>query len=312
MMRRTPGVIFNVVGQSIDLRFALGRPTSATFIVLRAYAEDESTPEFSGTATVDAPNATLTAAAGPSQADPQRLPLTSTAGVTTGRKYTLSQNSLSEVVQPVEVGSGYVRVRSPLQNDYTSGAAFASTILTAAIDSTFIQDRSKLSDLSDTYPDFRVKWSVLYAGQTYTVYSFFDVVRVQVTHDVDIADVNDRAPGLHETLPIEYRAEDGRPLIDAAYRMVRAHMQAVSVDINAIRDDEVIDELVILGSLRILAEGGWSPSGIDRGLYLERATTNFDRFFEQHFQIVLKHRIDQQRGLLSQNERPRVAPIFRK
>ncbi len=311
-MRRSAAVIFNVTGQTIEIRFALGRPTSATFSVLRAYAEDESTPEFSGSATVDAPNTTLSAAAGPAQADPQRIPLTSTAGITVGRKYVVSQNSLSEVVQPVEVGSGYIRVRSPLQNDYTTGATFVSTTLTATVDSTFIQDRSKLSDLSDTYPDFRVKWSVVYAGQTYTVYSFFDVVRTQVTHDVDITDINDRAPGLHDNLPLEYRAEDGRPLVDTSFRMVRAHLQAIGVDVNAIRDNEVVDELVILGSLRILAEGGWSPPGIDKDRYIERTVTNFDRFFEQHFQIVLKHRIDQQAGLLSQSERPAVAPLFRK
>lgn len=298
-MRRIPGLLYNVTGQLLELRFPLGRPTSATFSVMRAWADDDATAEFSGAGTVDTVNTTSSAAAGPAQSDPQRIPLTSTAGITTGRRYVISANGLQESVQPLEVGTGYVRVRTPLQNDYASGATFVGTTITAAVDGTFIADRSKLSDLSDTFPDYRVRWSIVYAGATYPLYSFFDVVRAQISHDVDISDINERAPGLHTSLPTEYRADDGRTLPDAAWRVVRARMVTIGVDPNSIRDDEVIDELVIRAALQVLAEGGWAPKGLEVTDYIEVTTKNFDRFFEQHFAVAIKHRRELQLGSLS-------------
>jgi hypothetical protein len=302
MARRTAAVIYNILNQTLELRFPKGRPTSATFSVYRAFVDiDNSAPaEFSGTATLETINTTTTSAAGPAQPDPQQLVLASYAGLQTGRPYLLQSNSVQEWVELIEIAGSYVRVRFPLQYDYASGATLASTWLTAAVDNTWITDASKLSDMTDTFPDFRVKWDVVYSGQTYTVYSFFDVVRALVRHNVEIGDVNARAPGLVDSLPVEYRVEDGRPLIDAAWSSVRAHLQAMNIQVDAIREDEVLDELVILRTLRVLAEGGWRPATFqDQQSYLEMTRSNYDRFIEQHFAASLKHRVDYQLGSLS-------------
>jgi hypothetical protein len=300
-VRQTPALTWNVTGQQLDLRFALGRPTSAAFAVFRAYMDDDATPEFSGSAVLDTVNTTSSAIAGPTQTDPQNISLGSVAGILATRKYLLAGGGAQAWIAPVQIGTSNVRHRHVLETDFASGSTFQSTYLTAAVDNAWILDRSKLSDLSDTYPDYRVKWTVVYAGATYVVYSFFDVLRSPTFHSVDIDDINTRAPGLEDSMPVEYRIEDGRPLIDSAYRSVRAHLQALGVDLNILRSNESIDELVILRSLRQLAEGGWSPPGMDKQLYLQTTTSNYDRFFEQHYQTSLKDRVDYQFGILQRN-----------
>lgn len=310
-MRKTPTAIWNVISQQLELRFPLGRPTSATFEVFRAFGSDDATPEFSGAATVDAPNTTTSSAAGRSQADPQRIALTSTADLVELREYLIGGAGLSERVQIMELGAGFVRVRLPLQNDYASGATFQSTTLFASIPDVFAADRGKLSDLSDTFPDYRVKWAVTYAGAVNVVYSFFDLVRSAVTHDVSIADINDRAPGLMDDLPLEYKPEQGRPLVNAAELYVRAHLVANGVDPNSIRDPEAFDELVIRAALLVLAEGGWHPKVFSAGEYVALTGENYRRYWETHFGVVIKPRLDLQVGAAQRaGEVPRRADRF--
>lgn len=302
-MRRTTAILFGITGQTLELRFPRGRPTSATYKILRAFVEiDDAAPaEFSGAATLESINTTTTAIAGAGQTDPQQLQLASYVGLQAGRKYLLTGNAVTEWVDLVEITNTYVRVRYPLQYAYPVGATLQSTWLTATVDPTWIADPSKISDLSDTFPDFRVRWDVVYAGVTNVVYSFFDVTRAQVRHHVEIDDVNTRFPGLADALPVEYRAEDGRPLIDAAWGSVRAHLQAVNISVDAIREDEVIDELVVLRTLRMLAEAGVHPAQIPPAAFIALTTGNYDRFFEQHFAASLKHRVDYQLGPLNRS-----------
>lgn len=290
-MRRPAALIYTVLGQQLELMVRGARPTAATFEVFAQYDTDDAVAEFSGSATLDTPSTTLNGAAGPAQSDPNRIPLTSTAGLVTTRRYLLSQNSLQEVVELVEIGSGYARARHPLQNAYSSGATFQSTYLFAAVDAAFIQDDGNLSDMTDATPDYRVKWTITVSGADTVVYSFFDVVRAPVTHSVDPSDLDSAVPGLIDALPIQYRAEGGRPLIDRAWSSVRAEFAAMDIDINAVRDDEVIDELVILRSVLALAMGGWSPPQMDKALYLQTARDEYRRFVEMHFKVTLKHAV---------------------
>ncbi len=297
MSRRIGALTYGLLAQTLEVMCRTGRPSSATFEVFRQFALDESTPEFSGSATVDTPNTTLSAAAGPAQSDPQRIPLTSTAGLVGGKRYLVAQNALQEWVDLVEIGSGYARAASPLQNDFTAGATFQSTHLSAAVDATFIQNISNLSDTIDTTPDYRVVWTITVGGVVLpTVYTYFDVVRTPIVHSVDINDIDAAVPGVIDSLPVQHRADQGRRLIERAYSSVRADLVKNSLDVNALRDDEVLDELVILRTIRSLAEGGWSPPGIDKTAFLETATRNYNDFITTHIQVVLKHATDRREG----------------
>lgn len=294
MPRTTTDVVFDVTGQTVSYRVMQGRPTSATFDVFHDYADDNSTALFSGTATVDSVSTVVDASSGPSQTDPHKINLTATTGiVTTGTKYLISEAGRSEWVSPVHIVSAdYIRARHPLKNDYTNAATFVGTTITAAIESTFVAEIGKLSDPLDHGPSYRVRWEILVGGVTTVAYSYFDLVRAAVTHQVDIDDINARAPGLADSLPTEYMFEQGRPLVDAAWRAVQADLATLRIDTDAIRDDQILDELLILRALNVLATGGWRPLSFGTiGDYIAATQAQYDRFLEKNFQAVLSRRI---------------------
>lgn len=290
-MRSTSNVIYGITGQTLEYRVPQGRPTSATGEVFYDTGTDDSTPLWTFTATVDSVNTTLTAASGLGQTDATKLNVSPTSFVTT-RKYLISEASMKEWITPAQIAAAAVYARHPLQNAYTTSATVVGTTLIATVDSTFIADASYISDQKDQNPGYRVRWEIVVGSTTTVAYTFFDVVRSIVTHQVDIEDINARAPGLMDTLPIDYRTEQGRPLLDAAWQSVQAKLASIGVDTDALRDDQILDELVVLRSLCILALGGWRPSTYDSvGAYLAAVTEEYNTFLEQHFSVTLKHRI---------------------
>jgi hypothetical protein len=289
-VRRNASIMLGVAGQTLAARVTRGQATSATFAVFRQYGLDESTPEFSGAATVSTVNTTSTAAAGASQTDPQAVTLTSVAGIAVGSLYLLTAPSgVKEWVTVIQVVGLVVRVRFRLANDYAIGATFQGCTLTAAVDNTWVASLRFLSDLADTAPDYRVKWTIVIGGATYFLYTFFDLVRSDGVHHVEMSDVNERVFGLLDSIPIEYQAEQGRPIIDGAWRAVRADLIAHGIHPDSWRDDEALDELVLLRTIRNLAESGLRPPSVDARLYLETASGNYDRYLEMHV-MQLKHR----------------------
>lgn len=292
MSRTTTDIVYNVTGQTLAYRVPQGLPTSATFLVVPDYANDDATAEFSGTATVDSVNTTTDAASGAGQADPTKINLTATTSIVIGRKYLLSVDSYSEWIEVVGIEAGqHVHARFPLKNTYATGATFVGATITAAVDATWVADEANISDHLDPNPDYRVRWSIVVSGTTYIAYTYFDLVRAAVTHQVDIHDLNERAPGLHSGLPTEYRIDQGRSLIDSAWRSVQAKLASLSIDTDSLRDDQITDELTILRALNMLAMGGWKPLGMTSDVYINETRTEYERFLEQHFQATLKHRL---------------------
>lgn len=291
-MRKTTDLTFGVAGQTVEYRVLQGRPTSATFDILNDYAADDDTAELSGTASIENVNqVALSAASGPSQTDPNRVNVVST-NVSTARKYLIAEGSRQEWLAPVEVGSGYIRTRHPLKNDYSTSGSFVGTTIIATIDDAWAGSEENLSEHLDPNPSYRVRWSIVVGGVTYIAYSFFDLVRAPILHEVDIDDINARAPGLMATIPTEYRVEQGRPLIEAAWRSVKADFASMQIDVDALRDDEVLDELVIMKSLHVLAMGGWKPIAYGSvSEYLTNVRNDYDRFFERHFKASLQHKL---------------------
>lgn len=293
MARSTTDIIHDVTGQTLAYRVMQGRPTSATFDVFNDSTGDEDTAEFSGSATVDSVNTTVDVASGAASADPQRVSLAATTAIVIGRKYLLSEASRQEWVEPIEIVAGdYIRVRHPLRSDYTTAATFVGTYLSAAVDSTWVADDSNLSDQIDQNPSYRVRWEILVSSATTVAYSFFDLARAAVTHQIDLSDLNDRAPGLVDSCPMDYRVDQGRTLIESAWRSVQARLAAMKIDTDALRDDSITDELTILRALNMLARGGWRPMGFDSlAEYIATTQQDYDRFIEQHFQVSQPHKM---------------------
>lgn len=293
MARSTTDVSYAVTGQTVELRVLQGRPTAATFSVFHDYAGDDDTAEFTGTATIADPSTTVDATSGDGQTDPQKINLTATTGIVTTRKYLISEGSKQEWVQPIEVVTNdYIRVRHPLKNSYTTAATFVSTTIAAAIDSTWVADEANLSDHLDPNPDYRVRWAVTVAGVVYPLYSFFDLVRSPIAHEIDLDDLDARAPGIVDGMPTQFRVEQGRPLVNSAWRAVKAKLAAHNIDVDAFRNDDVLDELVMLKALNVVAMGGWRPLGYDSvSQYVADTDRAFETFFQQHVGVVQRSRL---------------------
>jgi hypothetical protein len=293
-MRLNTSITFGIASQVLEHRAQQGLPSSGTFKVFRDTAGDDDEVEFEGSVTVDTVSTTVDATSGPSQADPQKLSLTATTGIVTRRKYLLSEGSKQEWIEPVEIVSAdYIRTRHPLRNTYTTAATLVGTSMTAAVDSTWVAAEENLSDISDPNPDYRVRWAYVVGGVSYVAYSYFDLVRSAVGHQVDIADLNAYAPGLADSLPTEYKVEQGRPLLDAAWRSAKAKLRNPGINTDAMRDSELVDELVIYSALVVLAVGGWRPAAYDSAAdYLAVVQPQYDRFFEQNFVVTLKTPLD--------------------
>ncbi len=290
-MRSTTDIVFGVTGQSLAYRVPQGRATSATFKVFDAFADDDATADFSGSATVDSVTTTLTATSGDGTTDATKVNL-STTSIVIGKQYLLAEGQRNEWVEPVQVETGYFYARHPLKGSYTTAATFVGTTITAAVDATWVAATANLSDHMDQNPSYRVRWEVLVGSSTYVSYTYFDLVRAAVTHQVDADDINTRAPGYFDQIPIEYRAEQGRPVIDSAWRSAQADLTRLQIDTDAIRDDQFLDELVIRRTLCVLAMGGWRPAGFASvNEYIEATTTSYDRFLEQHVQATLTHKL---------------------
>lgn len=289
-MRYAADILFGVLNQNLNHRVQSGRPTSATFAVFYDDADDTDVPRFSGAATVDTVNTTLSGAAGPLQSDPQLVPLTTVAGVVLGRKYLVSENSVRLWVEPVEIGPSYIRVRHPLKKSFTVAATFVSTYLTAAVSNVWVADQSSLKDIDDPNPMYRVRWDIVLAsGPNEVVYSYLDLIRGGYTPDVDLADLNDRQYGLRDSLPIEYRDDDGRSLISSAWQAVRADLLNSKINPDQLRDDESADELVLRKALLILANAGWRPPNTDWLTYVNLRREDYGSYLQQHFTVTLKH-----------------------
>lgn len=290
-MRTTPSILFDVTGQQLSNRAMEGRPSSATFSVFPDYAGDNATAEFSGTATIDSASENLTATSGAGEDDPQRINV-DPSDFETGRKYRLSEGGLEEWVDPIEIGDDYIRVRQVLKNTYSTAATLVGTTMFATVDATWIADEGNISDHLDPNPDYRVRWEYVVAGETKVAWTFFDVVRANVHYQVDISDVNDAAPGLLDSLPIEYKAEQGRPLLERAWRQLQLDCAKNKIDTDALRDDLLLDELVVASALVVLAKGGWKPLGYASvAEYYGIVKPAYDLMLQQHLTVPATTRL---------------------
>lgn len=281
-------ILYAVADQALAFDAPEGRPSAVTSVeVFRWDSGDEDEPELAttGVGAVEAnPNTTTDAAAGASQADPRRVPLTSTAGAAAARMYLLAgADSLREWIEVREVESGdAVYANHPLHNDYASGATFQSTRMSIAIDPTWVADDSNIDPTTGPNPMFRVRWVYVVAGVTYVADSYFNLVRYAGRHGVTPQSVDTARHGWLNELPADHRRDQGRRLIDDAFRDVKLDLHTLEVDDSAIAESDVLDELVRLRTIanseytRFLA--GQSDDAARYELATGRYTTRLNAF----------------------------------
>ena len=303
-MRTVQDIAFGVTGQVVTFDAPEGRPSSVVSVeVFPWQTGDDGTAESAvGAGSVETgPSTTLDGSAGADQANPNLIPLTATTGAEVGRVYLITSDTLErEWVEVAEVASGVsVTAKHPLHGTYTSGAAFVSTRITATVDSTWVADSANLDDSAGPNPAYRVRWVYVVDGTTHVADTYFNLVRYAGAHGVRPQDVELTHPGWLDRLPTDHIADQGRRLIDEAYRGVKLDMHAVWTDDAMVANSEIIDELTRWKVLelsefaRSVANGGASQPSY------EAAAAAYQRRLDQFSRITNKAPIRDSSGAAS-------------
>ncbi len=282
-------LFYNVTGQTIHYDPIEGEASSVTSVsVFPVGTSDDGTAESAttGSASIDAVDTTFDAASGDGQSDPTLCNLTATTNIVIGRKY-LAANAAGEKewIEVTDITSGAsVAARFPLQNAYTSADTFKGCRLSISILDAWIQDSNNISDDTDPNPSYRVRWVYVVDSVTYVQDEYFDVVRYREDHDVLPHDVDLRSPGWIHSLNSDYREDQGRALIDEAYRMVSLDLHRVDIPEEMVRSREVMRALVIEKAI-LLAEESKAKSGGDPIGY-EIARDNYNGLIDGLVRVV--------------------------
>ncbi len=285
-MTTTQDIMFGVTGQVLILDCEDGRPASVTDVqVWDASADDTSTEEAAttGAAAVETnPNTTLTSAAG-SGVDPMTLAVTSAASIGVARTYRLAAASgLYEDVTVAGVSGTTVTLKRPLINDYPSGSTLKSCRATISVDSTWVAALANVSPTWSPNPSYRVRWTVVdSAGATQVYDRYFDLVRYPARHGVTPVMVEARHPGWLDGLPIDCRVDQGRSIIDRAFKALRFDLYADGKADQAVRNAELVAELVIVRAQLLAVEDAIGMGGDVSGQRYEMAQRVYTQRYQQ-------------------------------
>lgn len=249
-MRNVQDIVFGVTGQAVYHDCPEGRPSSVVSVSIWPWdVDDEQIVEnAAGTPAVEtSPNTTIDATSGYGQGDARTVRVAATTGFAVGRSYLItSSTGVKEWFEVREIAAGsHVHARHPLHNDFSSGDTVQSTRIQATIDSSWVADKEHLHlDSTGPNPGYRVRWVYVVSGVTYVSDTYFNLVRYGERHGVLPADVESMVPGWLDRLPTDHRNDQGRRLIDDAYRGVTIDLHQIDLSASAIASSVVIDELV--------------------------------------------------------------------
>jgi len=221
-------IAFGVASQTLYHDCMEGRPSSVTSVSVFAWdVGDDGTAESAttGSASVDSVNTTFDAASGKSQADPTLLNLAATTSLVLGREYLAtndkSQHEWVDIQRITSAASALAR--TPMYYDYSAdgNSTLVGTRISITVDSTWVADSTQISDAVLHHPGYRVRWVYVVSGVTYVATTYFDLTRVPAAHTVRATSIERLLPGFINALPRGHRDDQGRALIDEAYRQFR-------------------------------------------------------------------------------------------
>jgi hypothetical protein len=245
-------ILHGVASQTLILDAPEGRPSSITSVTVLEHEDDDDAPArpaITGSPSIETnPDTTVaTSAAGASQADPKAITLALGTNVARRRPYILESGTTGdqEWIEFVYFSGVSGVLRQPLLADYPIGSTLKSTRMSVGIDTTWISDKSNLSSEEEIHARYRVSWLYVVNGATVRRQTQFDVVRYTAVHHVTPPDVDNRFPGWMDRLPVDYRREQGKPLIDQAFRALKMDLRAEGKHARWLRNIDVVTELVI-------------------------------------------------------------------
>jgi len=277
-------IAYNVTGQTFDWLCPEGRPDSVTSMDVYAMTTgDNGATEsaLSGSPSIDSVSTTVSGASGLAQTDRKKILLTATAGIVIGRTYLLTNaTGEKEWVTISEIGSGYVRAKHDLRNDYASADTFKSTRIYDSFAAVWVQNANKISDDADPNPGYRVRLEYAVGSATYVHYGYFDLVRAQPTAAVTPADMDRFLVGWRDLLPMDDQEDGGQRLIDTAIDEVAMQFYAIGKADEMMRNAFVYAELV----KRAAAVELWRAqvnAGAEADVRMSEAQQRFDEMLEK-------------------------------
>lgn len=289
-MRTTQDIIFGVTGQALIFDAPEGRPSSVTSCEVFFWDVNDDFPTLSGSGSVETnPATTIDAASGYGQADPRIVYVAATTGFEIGRNYLVtSADGARDWIEIAEIDSGVsVTAKHPLHNTYASADTVQSTRLTATVDPTWVADETNLDDDNGPNPSHRVRWVYVVGGVSYVADTYFTLVRYAGTHGVRPQDVEATHPGWMDRLPTDHYRDQGRRLIDEAYRAVKLDLHAIWTDDAMVAHAEVIDDLTRWKALELAEMARFMASGQNAESY-SVAKAAFASRFDQLARITNK------------------------
>lgn len=176
-------------GDQSLVHIPLARASSATYAIEDLTESDDSAARFlvaaATAATVDSYNQTLSAAAGPGEADPRLVTITAGVAPTVGRRYVLeSADGRSELVTCVGGTTTTVRLLAPLSGRFASG----STIRGVQVSGTFPSAAAADEDRFESDEPCRITWTYMMRGLVWVVDELVRLTRsrAEARHIADV------------------------------------------------------------------------------------------------------------------------------
>lgn len=189
-------VLYNQGAQTIYFapRDEHGRPsvaTSPTYSIIDLRSPDgasDRTVQASASATVGSETETLTAAAGPSQADPTLITVTDASDFTEGREYLIHEEGQRESFVALRVDSTNNKIYSAtdLRNSYTTAATVQAFELQGTFPGAEANDEDEVEDGGGPY---QVNWVYTVNGVKYLTPEIVYITRYSVAPLITEADV---------------------------------------------------------------------------------------------------------------------------
>jgi hypothetical protein len=280
-------IAFGVSGQSLVFDAPEGRPSSVTSIEVWSADQDDDAatePALTGSPAIETnPNTTVDVASGAGNiSDRTRINLAATTGIARRRAYLIT-NELGETewVEVKEIAAAdYVRARVPLMNPYAVGSTFQTTRISQGLDSSWIADENNITEWCPGMPGYRARLEYVVASVTYVHHVYFYLVRYPLQQLVTPLDVDRRFPGWINSLPVDYRDDQGAALIETAYDALLMDAMGDVKELRRVRETRVLRELTIARAVLCSAEQN-ALAGATRLDQLEVARSIYTQRYQQ-------------------------------
>lgn len=254
------------------------RSATATYVIEDLF-DSEGSEVSSGSATVDTASQTLDAAAGRLLADPRKIPLTLTSGITIGETYWLvSANGFGEAVTIAEVKTDdYVRTEDRLLGTYASSDTLLGLKMTATFPSAEANDENHM----DGNTPFRAVWTYSINGVERSVQEQIRIVR-NTHNDQDEAEALDLFVAMCPDIAglVENSAHTLRRWTTLGARMLRNDLRRKDEDPELFLIGDNGTDALMWTIAEIAATNGYAPGGMTPQEFLEICAKKKDQIWE--------------------------------